>query len=116
MYETPTLVPDIENEPASPADIQNEPIKQWWPDVCTETRQLAIDLIHGDKPSTVLGLLIQRNSALTLEAIAGLLGKSIAEVIWTIEVLETEKLCARIRENGLLKARAFAPYQIEPLD
>jgi hypothetical protein len=80
------------------------------PDVCRETRQALIDQIRGDKPTTVLGLLVSREQPLTVESIAGLLDKEVDEVEWAVDVLEEEALCARIFENNLMKVVAFAPY------
>jgi hypothetical protein len=88
------------------------------PDVCRETRAAIVDMIRGQKPTTVLGLLLWRNEPLTKESIAGLLGKSVQEVAWTVEMLELEDLCAQVTENGVKKVKAFAAYSerngIEP--
>lgn len=81
------------------------------PDVSQETRRAAVDFIRGDTPTTVLGLLMTRGEPLSVESVAGLLGVSVEEVEWTIEMLEENELCARItQEDGLVKVFAFAPY------
>lgn len=83
------------------------------PDVCRETRQLAVDLIRGGKPTTVLGVLIERNldDPIALEALAGRLGQSVGAVSWTVEMLEREKLCGRVIEDGITRVLALAPYE-----
>jgi hypothetical protein len=82
------------------------------PDLCREARQLAVDLIRGARPTTVLGVLIERDrdNPITLEALAGRLGKSVGMVSWTIEMLESELLCGRIVEDGVTQVVAIAPY------
>ena len=80
------------------------------PDVCRELRRAVVDVIRGNSPSSVIGLLMERREPLTVEAVAGLLGRPIGEIEWTIEMLEEDDLCARISQRGLTKIRAFAAY------
>lgn len=87
------------------------------PDACHETRRAAVDLIRGDPPTTVLGLLMSRDEPLTVEAIAGLLGRAVEEVDWTVDVLVRDELCARLaQDDGLEKILAFAPYTMRNED
>jgi hypothetical protein len=82
------------------------------PDVCRETRQLAVDMIRGDKPTTVLGVLLdrERDDPISVEALAGRLGQSVGAVTWTVEMLEEERLCGRVIRDGVTRVLAMAPY------
>jgi hypothetical protein len=67
-------------------------------------------MIRGDKPSTVIGLLVARSEPLEVETVAALLGKGIEETRVIVEMLERQDLCARIDDSGLSKIVAFAAY------
>jgi hypothetical protein len=86
------------------------------PDICRETRQLVVDMIRGDKPSTVLGVLLdrERDDPISLEALAGRLGQSVGAVMWTVEMLEREQLCGRVVHDDVTRVLAMAPYRSEP--
>lgn len=77
------------------------------PTVERETRQVVVDQIRGEQPSTVLGLLIARREAMTPELIAGILGKDIDEVEWTADVLEADRLCVRVSVDGISRIVAY---------
>ncbi len=83
------------------------------PDICRETRQLAIDLIRRAGPTTVLGVLIERDpdDPIVLEALAGRLGRSVGAVSWTVDMLVGEKLCGKLEEDGITRVVAVAPYE-----
>jgi hypothetical protein len=80
------------------------------PDLGRELRRAVVDLLRDQEPSCVLGVLMMRREALTVEAIAGLLGMPVVEVEWTVEMLEDEELCARITHNRLSKVVGFAAH------
>lgn len=82
------------------------------PDICRETRQFAVDMIRGDRPTTVLGVLLdrERDDPISLEALAGRLGQSVGAVTWTVEMLEQEQLCGHVIHDGVTRVLAMAPY------
>jgi hypothetical protein len=81
------------------------------PDICRETRRTVIDIIRGDRPTTVLGYLVaNRDRQLDLEEIAQALGKPKDEVNWTTEVLEQDELCVRFVDGKSTVVMALAPY------
>jgi hypothetical protein len=83
------------------------------PDICREARQTVVDQIRGNRPTTVLGLLVETKGPIALDAIANLLGKDREEVEWTAEVLEEGGLCARLFEQDRVFVSPFAPYSVE---
>jgi hypothetical protein len=110
MPDFSTLATDVSVEFSEHRDGRDA--RELLPDVCREMRRAVVDMIREDEPSSVLGLLIasRERQALTVEAIAGLLCKSVTEVEWTIEMLEDEDLCVRLREDGVDFVSAFAAY------
>jgi len=72
------------------------------PDVKDEALQAIQDLIRERPPSTVLGVLLDRQRAMELFTISGLINRPATEVEWTIEVLEDEGYL-RVYEDGGLK-------------
>jgi DNA-binding transcriptional regulator GbsR (MarR family) len=78
--------------------------------VLAEIRGAAVDIIRGDAPGTVIGLLMDARDALPLESIAQTLGLSLDAVVERIELLEEEDFCERVTRDGLTKAIAFAAY------
>lgn len=84
-------------------DVRNQ-----LPSIGSELRRTVVDLIRGDEPTTVLGLLITQDEPLTVEAIAGLTCKEVGETELTVAMLEEEDLCAHVSQNGLRKVKAFA--------
>jgi hypothetical protein len=81
-------------------------------DVCTEMRRATVDLIRGNKPSSVLSILLMNRDreSIPIEEMATQLDKPLGEVEWAIEMLEGEDLCERIDEDGKTSVVAFAAY------
>lgn len=79
-------------------------------DVDRETRRTVVDLVRGDRPTTILGVLLAHSDGLTMAEIADLLEKPIGIVGWQVEKLEHEDLCVRVAEDRLTKVLAFAAY------
>lgn len=80
------------------------------PDVCREARQTVIDQIRGNRPTTVLGVLVERGGPIAMSVISEQLGKNRDEIEWTVEVLEEGDLCARLVEGDQVFVAPFAPY------
>jgi DNA-binding transcriptional regulator GbsR (MarR family) len=79
--------------------------------MCSEMRRATVDLLRGDKPSSVLGILMaNRESDVTVEEMADQLGRPVGAVAWTIEKLEEEDLCERISHDGVTRVVAFAAF------
>ena len=75
-------------------------------------RHAIVDMIRNEEPTSVLGVLVQWHGRdrLTVEAVAGLLSKPVAEVEWTVDMLEAEDLCVRYNDEGISYVTAFAAY------
>lgn len=95
------------------------PQEQWVPlssrdldfDIYSELRHAVVDLIRGDEPTSVLGVLMaHRGEAIELQQIADQLDSPVGEVEWTVEKLEEEDLCERLTNDGPTRVVAFAAY------
>jgi hypothetical protein len=93
--------------------------EQWLPlgsrdlefDMCIEMRRATVDVIRGNRPSSVLGILMMsRDAAVTVEEIAEQLDRPVGEVSWTVEKLEEEDLCERVNRAGVTQIVAFAAF------
>ena len=71
------------------------------PDIGREALQFLKDQISGAPPTTLLGVLVDRRRAMELVTIAGLIGQSVPEVEWTVEVLEAEGFCRSFDDDGI---------------
>ena len=71
------------------------------PDVRNEALQVVKDSIRGDRPSTVLGVLIDRMRPIELVTIAGLISTPLPQVHWTVEVLEAEGFCRSHTDDAI---------------
>lgn len=71
------------------------------PDVRHEALQVVKDSIRGARPSTVLGILVDRMRPIELVTIAGLIGTPLPQVEWTVEVLEEEGFCRSYEDDGI---------------
>jgi hypothetical protein len=79
--------------------------------MCAEMRRATVDLLRGNKPSSVLGILMaNRDGNVTVDEMADQLGRPVGAVAWTIEKLEEEDLCERISHDGVTRVVAFAAY------
>lgn len=94
----------------TPSEYGAESLSELLPDINRELRGVVVDAVRGDQPTTVMGLLMSADEPLTVPALAGLLGKSVSEVEWTVNMLEEEDLCLKVTENGLAKIKPFALY------
>jgi hypothetical protein len=79
-------------------------------DVCHETRRAIVDLIRGDEPTTILGLLLRHTDGITLQAIADGLRRPVGEIGWRVSKLEEEELCMQVVRGGITRVLPFAPY------
>ena len=75
------------------------------PDVKDEALQAIQDLIQEKRPSTVLGVLLDRQQPMELFTIAGLIDRPATEVEWTIEVLADEGYLHVYEDGGLRMVR-----------
>ncbi|HET9592818.1 MAG TPA: hypothetical protein VFP17_07870 [Solirubrobacterales bacterium] len=71
------------------------------PELKDEALQFLRDQLTNSRPSTVLGVLIDRRRPLEVVTVAGLIGEPLPQVEWTIEVLEIEGLCATFDDDGV---------------
>ena len=71
------------------------------PDIEREAKQVVKDQINRDRPSTVLGVLVDRRRPLEVVTIAGLISMPLPEVVWTVEVLEDEGFCRVYDDDGV---------------
>lgn len=71
------------------------------PEARREAFQVVKDLIVGQRPTTVLGVLIERRRPIEVLTIAGLIGKPITEVEWTVEILTEEGFCRTLDDDGI---------------
>jgi hypothetical protein len=66
-----------------------------------EALQAIQDQIRGDRPSTVIGLLLDLDRTVELYTMAGLLRTTVTEVGWTLEVLAQEGYVRTYDDGGL---------------
>jgi hypothetical protein len=80
-------------------------------DVGREARRTLVDLIRGDPPTTILGVLLRhREDGVTIEAIAEALDEPVGLIGWNVEKLEKEDLCVRVAMEGTRKVVPIAAY------
>lgn len=81
-------------------------------DIARETRRTIVDMMRGEKPTTILGMLLANpRKGVTLEFMAERLKNPIGQVNWNVEKLEAEELCVRVgMKNGNIKILPIAPY------
>lgn len=79
-------------------------------DICHETRRAIVDLIRGDAPTTILGILLSNSAGIAVRSIAEQLGRPVGEIGWKVDKLEEEELCIQIARGGVTKVLPFAPY------
>lgn len=79
-------------------------------DICHETRRTIVDLMRGNEPTTIIGVLVANRDGLTTREIAERLDRPVGEVSWKIEKLEGEDLCAQILSDTAMKVIPFAAY------
>jgi hypothetical protein len=80
-------------------------------DISHETRRTIVDLIRGNEPTTVLGVLLAHNEdGVTVEGLAKQLERSVGQISWYVEKLETENLCVRSEMEGRIKVLPLAAY------
>jgi len=89
---------DIESSSLRP---EGPDARDFVPDVRDEALQAIQDLIQKKPPSTVLGVLLDRQKPMELFTIAGLIDRPATEVEWTIEVLADEGYLHVYEEGGL---------------
>jgi hypothetical protein len=79
-------------------------------DLGREMRRTVVDLIRGDEPTTILGVLLASEGELTITDIASRLQRPIGLVACNVEKLEDEDLCVRIAAGDARMVRLFAPF------
>lgn len=79
-------------------------------DVNREIRRAVVDLIRGDPPTTILGILITHSDGLTVEEIADKLDEPVGLIDWNIRKLRKEDLCVRVTLDGIKKVIPAAFY------
>jgi hypothetical protein len=79
-------------------------------DVNREIRRTVVDLIRGDPPTTILGVLIAHSDGVTVEEIADKLDEPVGLIDWNVGKLRKEDLCVRVTLNGVKKVIPAAFY------
>ena len=72
-------------------------------DVNREVRRTLVDLIRGEEPTTIMGVLLARPDGVTVDEIADVLDEPAALVGWNVEKLHREDLCVRVTLDGIKK-------------
>jgi hypothetical protein len=88
-----------------------------------ELRLTVVDLIRGDRPSTVLGYMMSKDERpetrggghleqqpVTREEIAGMIGRELVDVEAISELLIEQDLASPLTEHGLKKVMPYAFY------
>jgi hypothetical protein len=79
-------------------------------DMCTEMRRATVDLIRGDPPSNLLGILMVAHGPIRIDDVAEQLDKPVEKVEWIIDQLAEEDLCERITKDGVSLVFGFAAF------
>jgi hypothetical protein len=79
------------------------------PELKEEALQFMKDHVAGARPTTVLGVLVDRRRPMEVVTIAGLIGEPVPQVEWTIEVLEVEGLCRTYVDEGIAMVELRSP-------
>jgi hypothetical protein len=79
-------------------------------DMYTEMRRAAVDLIRGNQPTNLLGILMVTHEPIPVAEIAARLQKPVGQVEWIIEQLEEEDLCERMTRDGITRVFGFAAF------
>ncbi len=79
-------------------------------DVDREIRRTLVDLMRGDAPTTILGLLFANPDGIGVDELVTRLGLPISHVNWGIDRLEEEDLCVRVEVGGSMLAVPLAAY------
>lgn len=79
-------------------------------DMCSEMRRATVDLIRGNPPSNLLGLLMVTQEPIRIDEAAEQLNKPVEKVEWVIEQLAEEDLCESITKNGITWVFGFAAF------
>lgn len=79
-------------------------------DVNREIRRAVVDLIRGDPPTTILGMLITHREGITVEEIADKLDEPVGLIDWNVRKLRKEDLCVRVTMGGIKKVIPAAFY------
>lgn len=87
--------------------------KEYELDLEHELRRTVVDQIREAEPTTILGVLLISKSGLSVGEIADRLGRPAGLVGWSVEKLEEDGLCVRIRDDdGSSTVRLFAPFSV----
>ncbi len=78
--------------------------------MCSEMRRATVDLIRGNSPSNLLGLLMVSDEPIRIDEAAEQLKKPIEKVEWVVEQLAEEDLCERMTKDGITWVFGFAAF------
>ena len=84
------------------------------PDVEREAFKAIKDSIRGERPRSVLGVLIDRRRPMEVVTIAGLIGEKPNQVNWIAEVLEEEGLCRCYDDEGVAMVELVTTQEPTP--
>jgi hypothetical protein len=79
-------------------------------DIGHEARLTLVDLIRGDQPKTIMGMLLAHRDGIAIEAIAIALDEPVGLVCWNVEKLEREDLCVLVAMGEGKKVVPIAAY------
>lgn len=79
-------------------------------DMCTEMRRATVDLIRGNPPTNLLGLLMVNREPIRVDEAAERLNKPVEKVEWVAEQLAEEDLCESITKDGVTWVFGFAAF------
>jgi len=79
-------------------------------DVYREIRRTLVDLIRGDPPTTIMGVLLANSDGVTVEEIADELDEPVGLIAWNVGKLRKEDLCVRVTLDGMKKVIPAAFY------
>jgi hypothetical protein len=96
------VMPDIELPPLDSRTLDFN--------VEREIRRTLVDFIRGDRPTTILGLLIAQPEGVSVAHLAEQLDEPMGLVNWSVERLEDEDLCMRVVIDGVASAVPLAGY------
>ena len=71
------------------------------PDASSEAVQAIKDIVSEKRPSSVLGVLVDRMEPVEVVTVAAITGAPLPRIQWTIEVLVEEGFCRTYMDDGI---------------
>lgn len=71
------------------------------PDAASEALQAIKDIIGKKRPSSLLGVLVDRMEPIEVVTVAAITGLPLPQIQWTIEVLVEEGFCRTYMDDGI---------------